>query len=813
MAILAIAILLLCLGSVSAVDEYKLNFTLETVNDNSQNENIVIDEIIENADDADEGDASVVSISKEKNGENLLKATNDDTLKSSEQGELRDKDTGSTDVVVPAGTSVTVQASMEYDYYWYLQMSRDGSSYSTVVTDTGHVAWYDMYTFTVESGTYYFKAVNYNGRYGSPSNILTYTVGAAVEETQTSISIDPTTVAPNNLITITPTVTKKGTTDAVTEGVVKFFYGGGTEIGEIDLSSQTSFEYTSGFADEGTYDIYAVYQANDKYGESTSDAVSVLVSQDTSKTPVTVTVALSKTGVAPGETITITPSVKNNNGEDVTGVVDLYYGNDNLIASGVAIGSSYSHAVSETSGEYQVYAKYLGNDDLAYAPGTSAKYVYKVKKQVQITLKASANEVTPSSYGSTRVTFEISCSETLPALKLYLNDEEFSTVSAGSTSASISFDSSDAGSNTVYVYLAEDEDFVEATSNTETVKVYTTVSVTPSITLNQSSVVEGKKLLGTVTASSNAPGTITIYSDSSYQNEIATLPVGESYEYTVPVTEGSSSYYTGYLYVYYNGYDDGYTRYTHYAYASGSKSCTVLRQNNAVLTGNGKTDDVEIDFGGSVILHIDLEYWKQSSQYDSSYNTVYVSNVVIYLDGEEFGSFEVNRESSGYYDYTYSIADYEITFGDAGDEGTHTIYAYYEGSNEYGAYYAPATINILTVNVKPATVATATTLTAINATPKYGDKITVTPKVNDGEVTTGTITYYIGDNAISEALSLNTPFEYTVDGVTPVTITGKFSGDGYEASEGSVEINPVKAENNIVVTADEVVLPDGVVTV
>jgi len=809
MTILAVFIVMLCLCSVSAVDDGQLNSTLETVNEISQDENIVISEI-NNTDDAGVGDTGSVSVKNEKNGENLLKASsNEDVLGADLSLTVVDGTT------VTAGTPVTFilgnHGSVSDSSSVYLQFEGEGyfdnqlsENYGTAKSTGAH------YTFT-ETGTFNVRLLAYSYSYYF-TDYVSITVNPAVttEETDTSISVNPTTVAPNNLITITPAVTKKGTSDSVAEGIVKFFYGDGTEMGEIDLATQTSFDYTSGFAAEGTYNVYAVYQANDNYAESTSSAVSVLVSQDTSKTPVTVTCVLSETGVAPGETFTVTTTVKNSNNEDVTGTVNLYDGNDVLIASDVVIGNPYTVTASQTSGDYKVYAQYLGNDDLAYAPGTSSKYDYKVKKQVQITLTASANEVTPSSYGGTSVTFTISCSETLPALKLYLNDAEFSTVSAGSTSTSISFKSSNVGLNTVYVYLAEDENFAEAKSNTESVAVFTTVSVTPSVTLNQSNVVEGEKILITATANNNAPGTITIYSDSSYQNEIATIPVGESYEYSVPVTEGSSSYYTGYIYAYYNGYDDGYTRYTHNAYSSGSKSFIVLRQNNAVLTGNGKTDVVEINFGDSVILHIDLDYWKQSSEYDSSYNKVYVSNVVIYLDGQEFDSFEVNRESSGYYDYTYSIADYTITFGDDGDEGTHTIYAYYKGSNEYGSYYAPATSNELTVNVKTSTVATTTTLTASNTSPKYGDKITITPSVNNGEVTTGSITYYIGETAISKAMALNTPFEYTIDGVDTVIITGKFAGEGYEASEGTVEISPVKADNNIVVTATTVDYPNKV---
>ena len=80
----------------------------------------------------------------------------------------------------------------------------------------------------------------------------------------------------------------------------------------------------------------------------------------------------------------------------------------------------------------------------------------------------------------------------------------------------------------LYAKFAGDEDYLESESNKVYVNVYTSVSVTPSINLNSSAVVEGDKILVTVTASSNAPGNITLYEDSEYTKEIATIPVGEA---------------------------------------------------------------------------------------------------------------------------------------------------------------------------------------------------------------------------------------------------------------------------------------------
>ena len=807
---------MLCLGSVSAVDDEKLNSTLETVNDISQDENIVIDEIANdgNADVASsKGETSSVGVAGEKQNKEILKASDDDILKSSSQAELRDKDTGSTDVVVPAGTSVTVQASMEYDY-WYLLMSRDGSSYSTVVQDTGHVAWYDMYTFTVESGTYYFKAINYYGRYGSPSNILTYTVGASKAETETSISVNPTTVAPNNQIAITPSVTKKEGGDAISTGIVKFFYGDGTEIGQLDLSTGTTFDYT-GFADEGTYNIYGVYQENDDYTESTSAPVSVLVSQDTSKTPVTVTVTLSDSGVAPGETITITTSVKNSNNDDVTGVVDLYDGNDNLIASGVAIGSPYSYTVSTTSGDYSVYAKYLGNDDLAYAEGVSQKQSYKVKNKLTITLTVDGKtefvgQVAGRSYDyssggyvySPQYIFYADCGGYAPSLIVYDNDEVVSGEFSGdSNDIELYFSSSETGYHEVYVEFLGDDNYLPCVSNKVTFNIYATGTPRGSLSFNSSAAVEGDKIQITPrvydysTSSDLTKGNVTLYSDSARNQEIATIDLGESYDYTVPAISGSSAYGTVYVYARFNGVTENDKMYSSYDFSSSFRG---LKKNNLEITGNDGKGEITLNFGDTLTLEALIDYIGSPNYRYENGGYVYYSGIMISYDGDdewaEFGS-----TSGG------TLQSFDITFNEEGDIGTHTIYAYYEGSS----YYAPAKSNVLTVVVKGLAKDTTIALTPSSITVNQGETNMIVPVITaDSEtVETGTITYYDNDEAISgySDVSYSTQFNTAGLSVGTHTIKAKYNGgDGYNPSEYSNTVTVIVNEPvnvNVAVTS------------
>ena len=154
------------------------------------------------------------------------------------------------------------------------------------------------------------------------------------------------------------------------------------------------------------------------------------------------------------------------------------------------------------------------------------------------------------------------------------------------------------------------------------------------------------------------------------------------------------------------------------------KTFTVMKQNTATLTGNNETK-VRVDVGGSVELYLDIDYWTPTSGYDSNYNTVYYSNIIIYLDDEEFDQFEVERVSSGY-SYSYQLVNYTIDF-DESDVGKHTIYAYYGGSQTYSSYIAPATSNVIEVTVG----ALESSLTANDLTMTYKDGSSWEVTLND----------------------------------------------------------------------------------
>ncbi len=94
------------------------------------------------------------------------------------QIKLRDGATNSTSVTVNVGDTVSLSAYMPYDYY-VLQMSTNAgfSSSTTIAYDDGHEYWHNIATYTFNNaGTYYFRLMNYYGRYDDYSNIVSYTV-------------------------------------------------------------------------------------------------------------------------------------------------------------------------------------------------------------------------------------------------------------------------------------------------------------------------------------------------------------------------------------------------------------------------------------------------------------------------------------------------------------------------------------------------------------------------------------------------------------------------------------------------------------
>ena len=291
MAILAIALIILCLGSVSAVDDNQFNSTLETVNDNSQNENIVIDEISD-ADDAGERDAGVVSVVDEKRNENLLKASYDDVL-GAENIVIQDS-SGATSGTISVNYPGTVSFSfVSYaggtSIPWYASGSNavnvyyvDGSDELVYSTTTLSDFMSKGATFTPsKAGTFeiYIECESGFGSDYSQNLVYEFTSGSAsTKQTEVTITV-PSTGTAGTSFNIQYSVTEKGSTTGVNAGTLTFYDQNG-QIGSPITLSSLSGTFTHKYSSAGTYNIYAKYSAASGYEDSESGSSKITVSNN-----------------------------------------------------------------------------------------------------------------------------------------------------------------------------------------------------------------------------------------------------------------------------------------------------------------------------------------------------------------------------------------------------------------------------------------------------------------------------------------------------------------------------------------------------
>jgi hypothetical protein len=379
---------MLCLGSVSAEELKDIsNSTLETVNDNSQNQNIVIDEI-SNTDDA--LGESTVGVHDENE---ILRVRDNEDVLGDEVPQVRDKSTGQTEVTVPVGTSVTIEAFMTYDdggYMWGLQKATDSSftnKENVNYYQTGHAYWHDFYTATLDAeGDIYFRIHNYNDRYGIDSQPLIYHVGgssSSTKETSVSISV-PSNGTTNESVSIPYQITEKGTSTGVSNGTLTF-YNDDAQIGSPITLSSSSGTFTYTFTSAGTYNIKAVYTASSGYENSESDTSSIVVSD---KVKGKLNVTLIRNGenalVKPGDTVYFRVTYS----EPITENLELWI-NDYKLGDEDGGSSTYITFDESDVGFNDVFIKFLGNDD--YEACVSNNVTINVVKPVETFISLELN--------------------------------------------------------------------------------------------------------------------------------------------------------------------------------------------------------------------------------------------------------------------------------------------------------------------------------------------------------------------------------------------------------------------------------------
>ena len=813
-AILAITIVLLFLGTVSAVDDKNIDTNL-TVEDNT----LEVSELNENIDDTNKGEASSVNVLNEQKNEDLLSASDDGLLSDVSTTLTPVSGFTTVDGVITAtvNEAIYIKMSDEYDtsYYKpsdsqavYVRASQysydnlvDSPTYGQAISDEG----VPLVFTTTGMKTFIFKVAT--SSYDIYSNSITINVvdAPSTTETETSISINPQTVAPNNPITITPTVLEKGTTTEVSQGTLEFFYtadGINTiSMGTWVYGSQDPFTYT--FENEGVYDIFANYKENTLYSESNSTLTSILVNSNTELSPVTVTVTLNSTGVGPQENIAVNVSVKNNNGEDITGSVNLFDGDGNAIDSNVVIGEVYQYQAPSTPSNYQIYAVYEGSN--VYASRNSSKVSFTVKNKVtlSITINGESNVTARTGSYYSGPFYKVNVTSDVDDLvvnvyDLYYDDSLMdSNKSVNSEVASWYFESNEVGEHEIYVKFMGNDNYLESESNHIKFNVYTSRQI-QSLTLTPNYGIENQQIeivplvryYDYSTGYINIEGNLTLYNDSSYTQEIISINADGENNFTYTVRENTGSYASSSYYIYYT-FEAVQDEYCYYG--SGSISFNTMNENSLIISAKNSTDGdsqsetVYINKGDSVIFTVD------SLNYKYTYST---TNISIYIEGNEDSIDKFPTSGS----YGTTIEDYTLTFNPATyPENEYVVYAVYEGYFGSSSYYAPATSNKITVKIIEPTKDTLITLAPAEITAKQGEAKTITSNVSSDEesVGVGTITYYDNGTAIEGYIDVNVGTEFSTANLNIGihNITAKYNG-----GEG---FNPSEISNELIVTIEK----------
>lgn len=335
----------------------------------------------------------------------------------------------------------------------------------------------------------------------STSPVFTQVVNSA--STTSALSAAPTSVVAGQPVTLTATVTTVAPGSGTPVGSVTFF-DGGTPIGTVALAGGTAALVTTSL-NAGSHNITFVYDGNANFGSSSSNAVSVTVTQANTSTTVN---AIPQTGVF-GQPITlqavVTPTAPG--GGVPTGTVTFTIDGQTLAPITLTNGTAQFVVNSFAVGGHTVSAAYSGSGN--YAASTSPTTNVAVNKASTSTNLVSS--VNPTTAGQS-VTFTATVAAVAPGagqptgtVNFLSNGNPIGSGTLTNGVASITVSNLPAGANNITAIYAGDTNFIGSTSQvvTQTVNRANTTLVVGS---SNPATVFGQAVTFTATISIVAPG-------------------------------------------------------------------------------------------------------------------------------------------------------------------------------------------------------------------------------------------------------------------------------------------------------------------
>ena len=274
----------------------------------------------------------------------------DDLGAAGDYQQIKDHDTQSQGTITGyvVGDTISIDWMQSISYYDTGYLYVDGSNHaSKSYPSLG--SWAESqfeYTFTTAK-TYTFQVFTSSGSEGYASNILTYVVTPALTETYSTVDVSPSTASPGSSVTITPKAYNAEDNSEITDSSNTFNIYLNNELKD-SINAGSSYSYSSNT--EGSYTVYVEFVETSTYMGSVSDKKIFAITSNSNLIATSLSLSLNSTGVAPGTSVLITPTLRDKDGNEIVGkTVSIYEGNSKIIDDAVS-GSGYTYTPTGNTG-------------------------------------------------------------------------------------------------------------------------------------------------------------------------------------------------------------------------------------------------------------------------------------------------------------------------------------------------------------------------------------------------------------------------------------------------------------------------------